>query len=72
MKIDIDLEEGNPQTTLEFDDNDISRMWNYLMTDRWYFEEYIVDYLIENFDCVDCPNLLGLYKMLEERYANNS
>ena len=60
MNISLNLEEGSTSCAVDFEQNDIDNMWNYLMQDRDNFEYTITQYLNNNFDC------------FKEDWANNS
>ena len=51
MNISLNLEEGSTSCAVDFEQNDIDNMWNYLMQDRDNFEYTIIQYLNNNFGC---------------------
>ena len=42
MNISLNLEEGSTSCAIDFEQNDIENMWNYLMEDREIFEHTII------------------------------
>lgn len=71
MKIDIDLNEMYPNASLEITDFDIDKMWDILQSDRWWFEEYIMSYLIDNISNIENEErTIELMNELNAKYAN--
>ena len=68
MNISLNLEEGSTSCAIDFEQNDIDSMWNYLMEDRENFEYGITQYLNNNFDAFKDEWLYNPY--FQELYDN--
>lgn len=72
MLINIDLSPEVSSATVDFTNSDYEDMWNILADDDYYFEESILDYLIENADHLNNPDnkVVELMNKLNSIYCN--
>ena len=73
MNIKVNLDNNYPNASIDFDEQDFEDMCNIIQEDRWWFEDWIVDYIITNIDNFeDDEKRLELYNALKDYYDTES